>query len=78
MGGFNEHAISTKARPIQMNHEMMKFCKKEIGTLLKNKIIRVFKSPWSYSAFYVNKNAEKERGAPRLAINYKPFNSVLK
>ncbi|KAG5605965.1 hypothetical protein H5410_027457 [Solanum commersonii] len=26
--GFNEQAISTKARPIQMNHEMMEFCRK--------------------------------------------------
>ncbi|KAH0752254.1 hypothetical protein KY285_005402 [Solanum tuberosum] len=64
--GFNEQAISTKERPIQMNHEMMEFCKKEIDTLLQSKIIRVSKSPWSCFAFYVNKNAEKERGAPRL------------
>ena len=76
--GFNEKAISTKARPIQMNHELMEICKKEINTLLKNKIIRPSKSPWSFSAFYVNNAAEQERGSPRLVINYKPLNSILK
>lgn len=76
--GFNERVITTKARPIQMNHELMGVCKTKINNLLNNKIIRPFKSPWSYSVFYVNNNAEKERGAPRLVINYKPLNSVLK
>lgn len=61
-----------------MNHEMMEFFKEEINSFLKNGIIIVFKSPRSCSAFYVNKNSEKERGAPRLVINYKPLNSVLK
>jgi hypothetical protein len=28
--------------------------------------------------FYVRKNAEIERGVPRLVINYKPLNDVLK
>lgn len=51
---------------------------KEINILLQNKIIRISKSPWSCPAFYVNKNAKKEREAPRLVINYKPLNSVLK
>ena len=27
--------------------------------------------------FYVQKNAEIERGVPRLVINYKPLNKVL-
>nr|XP_016453228.1 PREDICTED: RNA-directed DNA polymerase homolog [Nicotiana tabacum] len=56
----------------------MEICKNEISNLLKNNIIRPSKSPWSCSAFYVNKSAEKERGAPRLVINYKPLNAVLK
>jgi hypothetical protein len=34
-------------------------------------------SPWSCSAFYVQKNAELERGAPRLVINYKPINNKV-
>lgn len=76
--GFNERTISTKARSIQMNHELMEICKKEINTLLDNKIIRPSKSPWSCSAFYVNNAAEQERGSPRLVINYKPLNAVLK
>ena len=50
---------------------------KQIEDLLKKAIIRKFRSPWSCPAFYVQKNAEIERGVPRLAINYKPFNKVL-
>ena len=76
--GFDEQNIPTKARPIQMNHEMMEICKKEIDHLLKNGIIRNSNSPWSCSAFYVNNIAEKEHGTPRLVINYKPLNAVLK
>ena len=60
-----------------MNHELMKKCKKEINKWLKNNIISKSKSPWSYPTFYVNKNAELERGVPRLVINYKSLNKVL-
>ncbi|XP_043812190.1 uncharacterized protein LOC110608268 isoform X1 [Manihot esculenta] len=74
---FNEQNIPTKARPIQMNQEMVEFCKKEIQDLLTKKLIRPSKSPWSCAAFYVMKNAEIERGAPRLVINYKPLNTAL-
>ena len=74
---FKEHLIPTKARPIQMNQEQLEYCKKEIDELLSKWLIRNSKSPWSYAAFYVNKNAEKERGVPRLVINYKPLNKVL-
>jgi hypothetical protein len=74
---FNEGNISTKARPIQMSQEMMEFCHNEIDDLLHKGIIRKSKSPWSCSAFYVQKNTELERGAPRLVINYKPLNKVL-
>ncbi|CAL2257673.1 unnamed protein product [Prunus armeniaca] len=60
-----------------MSQEIMEFCKKEIHELLQKKIIRKSKSPWYCPAFYVQKNAELERGVPRLVINYKPLNSVL-
>jgi hypothetical protein len=69
--------IPTKARPIQMNIELLDFCQKEIANLLAKGIIRKSKSPWSCAAFYVKKNAEIERGVPRLVINYKPLNDVL-
>ncbi|KAG8634083.1 hypothetical protein MANES_17G011850v8 [Manihot esculenta] len=75
---FKEQNIPTKARPIQMNQEMLQFCKKEIQDLLAKNLIRPSKSPWSCAAFYVIKNAEIERGAPRLVINYKPLNKVLR
>ena len=74
---FNEKNIPSKARSIQMNVETVEVCKKEIHDLLANKLIRNSKSPWSCVAFYVQKNAEIERGTPLLVINYKPLNKVL-
>ncbi|XP_068662948.1 uncharacterized protein [Aristolochia californica] len=72
--GFNERTIPTKARPSQMKHTFLDLCKKEIQNLLDKKLIRQSYSPWSCTAFYINKNAEKERGVPRLVVNYKPLN----
>ena len=60
-----------------MNKEYLEFCKKEIQTLLEKKLITHSKSPWSCAAFYVMNQAEKERGVPRLVINYKPLNKML-
>ena len=74
---FNESRIPTKARPIQMNQEVLDFCRTEIHELLHKGIMRRSKSPWSCPAFYVQKNAELERKTPRLVINYKPLNEVL-
>jgi hypothetical protein len=74
---ISENKIPTKVRPIQMNTQILEFCQKEIANLLAKGIIRKSKSPWSCAAFYVMKNAELERGAPRLVINYKPLNDVL-
>ena len=74
---FHEIDIPTKARPIQMNSDLIKYCKEEIESLLNKGLIRSSKSPWSCAAFYVNNQAEKERGVPRLVINYKPLNKAL-
>ncbi|KAK2994547.1 hypothetical protein RJ640_012546 [Escallonia rubra] len=63
---FNERDIPTKARPIQMSQELLTHCKKEIQDLLDKKLIRKSYSPGSCPAFYVNKQAEKERGVPRI------------
>ena len=60
-----------------MNEKLLEYCKQEIDSLLKKKLIRPSKSPWSCAAFYVQNAAEIERGAPRLVINYKPLNKVL-
>jgi hypothetical protein len=60
-----------------MSQETMEFCRNEIEDLLRKCIIRKSKSHWSCSAFYVQKNVELEREAPRLVINYKPLNKVL-
>jgi hypothetical protein len=75
---FNEMTILTKARLIQMNQELLECYKKEIHELLDKGLIRKSKSPWSCSTFYVQKNVEIERDAPRLVINYKPLNTALK
>ena len=61
-----------------MNSDYLELCKNEINSLLQKGLIRPSKSPWSCTAFYVNKHAEQERGVPRLVINYKPLNKVLK
>ena len=42
---FNEKHIPTKARPTQMNAELLEYCKIEIQTLLEKKLIRPSKSP---------------------------------
>ena len=60
-----------------MNQELMDICRTEIEDLLKKGIIRKSRSLWSCPAFYVQKNAEIERGVPRLVINYMPLNKVL-
>ena len=76
--GFDENQILTKARPIQMNAQLLEYCKKEIKDLMDKDLIRNSQSPWSFAAFYVQNPLEIERGAPRLVINYKPLNKVLK
>ena len=60
-----------------MKKEYLEMCKREIQNLLQKKLIRTSHSPWSCTAFYVNKNAKIERGVPRLVINYKPLNDAL-
>lgn len=56
----------------------MEYCKNKINDLIAKNIIRPSKSPLICSAFYVNNNFEQERGVPRLVINYKPLNKILK
>ena len=61
-----------------MNVELKQHCRLEIQDLEFKGLIQKSRSPWSCVAFYVNKNSEIERGAPRLVINYKPLNKALK
>ena len=77
-GTFSEKLIPTKARPIQINIDLEQHCRLEIRDLEFKGLIQKSRSPWSCSAFYVNKNSEIERGTPRHVINYKPLNSALK
>ncbi|RDX88186.1 hypothetical protein CR513_30251, partial [Mucuna pruriens] len=50
---------------------------KKIQEYLEKELIRLSKSPWSCTGFYVMKASEIERGALRLVINYKPLNKAL-
>uniref|UniRef100_A0A7N0ZWN0 Reverse transcriptase domain-containing protein n=1 Tax=Kalanchoe fedtschenkoi TaxID=63787 RepID=A0A7N0ZWN0_KALFE len=75
---FKEQDIPTKSRPCQMNSEYMELCKTEVNNLLGEGLIIKSNSPCSCIGFYVNKHSEIERGVPRLVINYKPLNKVLK
>jgi len=74
---FRGKQIPMKARPIQMNEELLQYYQKEIKDLLDKGLIRKNKGPWSCAAFYVNKQAKLERGMPQLVINYKPLNQAL-
>ena len=74
---FYERDIPTKARPSQMSPRLLELCDTEIKDLLRKKLICKSHSPQSCAAFYVENAPEKERGAPRLVINYKPLNKVL-
>ncbi|KAG5060390.1 hypothetical protein JHK87_001419 [Glycine soja] len=51
---FRKKQIPTKAKPIQMNEELLQYCQKEIKDLLYKGLIRKCKSPWSCATFYVN------------------------
>ena len=51
--------------------------KQEIASLIKKKLIKPSKSPWSCAAFYIQNATKIKRSAPRLVINYKPLNKVL-
>nr|CAN59953.1 hypothetical protein VITISV_006721 [Vitis vinifera] len=75
---FSKKNIPTKAKPIQMNKELLSYCKNEIQDLLDKKLIRKSKSLWSCLPFYVQKQVELERGTSRLVINYKPLNNALR
>ena len=78
MEGFDETQIPIKARPIQMNTQLLEYCKEKIKDLLNKNLIRNSQSPWRCAAFYVQKPSEIEIGASKLVINYKPLNKVLK
>lgn len=73
--GFQKKLRRSKAIP--MNEEQLKWCKEEIKDLLQKGRIRKSTSSIACYAFYVNKNAEKARGKPRLVVNYKPLNAIL-
>ena len=50
---FTEQQIPTKARSIQMNPELLEYCKKEINDLLSKKLIRPIHFPWSCATFFL-------------------------
>ena len=69
---FREKDIHTKARPIQINQELLKYCENEIQELLNKKIYGVV------IHLMLKKQVELERGTPRLVINYKSLNDTFR
>lgn len=61
-----------------MNEHYLNICEKEIEELLEKGLIRKSYSLWSYASFYVENAIQKEKEVPRLVINYKPLNKVLR
>lgn len=61
-----------------MSKDLVLHCQNKIQDLLQKNLIGPNKSSWSDSVFYVYKATKIERGTPRLVINYKPLNKVLK
>ena len=64
--GFDENQIPIKARPIQMNQQILEYHKKDIQNLLDKNLIRKSHSPWNCVAFYVKKPLKIERNAQDL------------
>ena len=56
--GFDENQIPIKERPIQMNVQLLEYCKQEIKYLLDKNLIIKSHSPWSCVAFYVQKPSD--------------------
>ncbi|GAV80918.1 hypothetical protein CFOL_v3_24377 [Cephalotus follicularis] len=65
---FAEQNILTKIKSIQITHELMKYCEKDIQELLNKKLIGPNKSPLNHATIY------KNSGTPKFIINYKPIN----
>ena len=60
-----------------MSQRHLEICQKEIEELLQKGLIRPSKSPWSWSAFYVQNAAELERGVLRRNVPGKTDFSIL-
>ena len=69
---FREKDIHIKARQIQINQELLKYCENEIQELLNKKIYGVV------IHLMLKKQVELERGTPRLVINYKSLNDTFR
>lgn len=61
-----------------MSPTELDYCQKGIIDLLDKGLMEPAKSPWACRAIYVTKHSEVQRGQPRMVINYKPLNAMLK
>ena len=59
-----------------MNEKLLEYCKQEIDSLIKKKLIRPSKSPWSCATFYVQNAAEIERGACHELYTALPYSWI--
>jgi len=65
-------------KPMKYSYEDIREFPNIIEKLLKNGLIRPSRSPWNCPGFLVRNHSEIKRGEPRLVINYKPLNQVVK
>ncbi len=62
---FDEKQIPTKTRQFQINFDLEQHYRMKIQDLESKGLITKSRSPWSFAAFYVNRNSEIERETPR-------------
>ena len=73
-----EKPKAQKASAALMSPSEREFCANQIKELLDKGLIEPSKSPWACRAFVINKHFEIKRGKPRMVVNFKPLNKVLK
>ena len=63
---FNEKQIPTKARPIQMNRELLEFCKNEIQNLLHKNLIRKKPLPLELCCLLCSEECRTRKRSPQI------------
>lgn len=74
---LNEDVNPTTASHRGMAPDLYLQAVKELKNLQAEQLIEPTTSSWACEAFYVNKQAEQNRGKLRLVVNYQPLNHFL-
>ena len=70
---FNEKQIPTKAIPIQMNPELLEYCKNEINDLLSKKLVRPSHYPWKLCNLLCTKDFINRERHSRIGYQLQTF-----